>query len=171
MRAALLLVSLFLAPAEPPEAVTYQPPVVAPVADRFRAPATPYGPGNRGLEYATVPGTPVRAAAAGTVAFAGQVGGHLHVTVAHADGVRTTYAFLGTIRARTGDAVAAGDAVGGAGRRTLWTARLGDVYLDPAALLAASGRSTVRLVPNRGSAATARPSLPVSEEAARWALG
>ena len=39
-----------------PDAVTYQAPVAAVVSDPFRAPATPYGPGNRGLEYATSPG-------------------------------------------------------------------------------------------------------------------
>ena len=48
-----------------PEPPAYLPPVEAPVADPFRPPTTPYGPGNRGLEYATAPGTPVRAAADG----------------------------------------------------------------------------------------------------------
>src|SRR5688500_89657 len=36
--------------------VTYQPPVDAPVADRFRPPATPYGAGNRGVDYDTSTG-------------------------------------------------------------------------------------------------------------------
>ena len=36
--------------------VSYQPPVDAPVTDPFRPPLTPYGPGNRGIDYATVPG-------------------------------------------------------------------------------------------------------------------
>src|SRR2546426_469687 len=43
--------------------VLYRPPVEAPVTDPFRPPLTPYGPGNRGIEYATVPGASVHAAA------------------------------------------------------------------------------------------------------------
>ena len=53
--------------------VDYSPPVSAPIGDHFRAPATLYGPGNRGLEYVTQPGTDVRAAGDGIVAFAGVV--------------------------------------------------------------------------------------------------
>ena len=49
------------ATAQPPP--TYQPPVDAEVVDGFRPPATRFGAGNRGLEYATTPGTEVRAAA------------------------------------------------------------------------------------------------------------
>ena len=45
----------------------YQPPVAAPVSDPFRPPAQAYGPGNRGLDYATAPGTEVKAAADGDV--------------------------------------------------------------------------------------------------------
>jgi murein DD-endopeptidase MepM/ murein hydrolase activator NlpD len=99
--------------ADPP--VVHTPPVDAPVVDPFRPPAGPYGPGNRGIEYATRPGTAVRASAAGTVSFAGQVGGRLHVTVAHPGGVRTSYSFLATVAVGAGDAVAQGDVVGTAG--------------------------------------------------------
>src|SRR4051812_10589266 len=38
----------------------YRPPVVAAVADPFRPPPQPWLAGNRGIEYATVPGTVVR---------------------------------------------------------------------------------------------------------------
>ena len=82
--------------------VRYRPPVDAPVTDPFRPPLTPYGPGNRGIEYATVPGTLVRAAADGLVVFAGPVAGALHVTVLHGDGIRTSYSFLAVIRVRRG---------------------------------------------------------------------
>ncbi len=51
--------------------VVYTPPVDAPVVDGFRPPPTPYGPGNRGLEYALADVTPVRAAGDGEVIFAG----------------------------------------------------------------------------------------------------
>jgi len=75
------LVSCAPAFAAAPAAVTYRPPVDAPVVDPFRPPPEDWNSGNRGLEYATVPGTPVTAAAAGQVVFAGQVGGSLHVVV------------------------------------------------------------------------------------------
>ncbi len=44
-----------------PDPPRYVPPVDAPVVDGFRPPATPFGAGNRGLEYGTDPGTPVAA--------------------------------------------------------------------------------------------------------------
>ena len=50
----------------------------------FRAPACAYCPGNRGLEYDAAVGSPVRAAAAGTVTFAGVVAGVRYVVVAPA---------------------------------------------------------------------------------------
>lgn len=114
--------------------VRYRPPVVAPIVDPFRPPTTPYGPGNRGIEYATTPGTPVQAAADGLVVFAGAVAGGLHVTVRHADGIRTTYSFLATIRVRQGQGVRGGDVVGLAGATLHIGARRGDTYIDPASL-------------------------------------
>ena len=114
----------------------YVPPVDAPIVDPFRPPAGPYGPGNRGLEYATVPGTPVRASAAGTVVFAGQVGGALHVTVLHADQVRTSYSFLAAVDVVQGVEVGRGERIGTAGTRLHFGARTGDAYFDPAALFA-----------------------------------
>jgi murein DD-endopeptidase MepM/ murein hydrolase activator NlpD len=131
--------------------VTYRPPVEAPVADPFRPPASRFGRGNRGLEYDTAPGQAVVAAAGGTVTFAGQVGGRLHVTVLHADGLRTTYGPLGRVApgVRRGSRVEAGAVVGVAGELVLWTARAGSAYVDPAVLLAASGSPAVRLVPDR----------------------
>ena len=134
-----------------PPTVTYQPPVDAPVSDPFRRPATPYGAGNRGIEYDTRPGAVVVAAAPGEVTFAGTVAGRRYVTVQHDDGVRTTYGPLGRIApgVSAGAAIAAGAALGTAGEIVLWTARIGDVYVDPAILLAASGPPRVRLVADR----------------------
>lgn len=139
------------ASADPGPPTTYERPVDAAVRDPFRAPATRYGRGNRGLEYDTDPGERVRAAAPGTVAFAGQVAGRLHVTVGHPDGVRTTYGPLAGIAPglARGDAVEAGDVLGVAGELLLWTARIGAAYVDPAVLLDASGSLRVRLVPDR----------------------
>jgi hypothetical protein len=151
LRALALVVGL--AVVAPPDGadVAYRPPVEAPVHDPFRPPATRYGRGNRGVEYDTDAGDAVRAAAAGTVSFAGQVGGRLHVTVRHRDGVRTTYGPLAGIAAgiARGAEVRAGRRVGTAGDLLLWTARLGTAYVDPTVLVAASGTARVHLVADR----------------------
>lgn len=128
-----------------PPAVGYLPPVDAPVVDPFRAPATPYGPGHRGIEYGTAPGTVVHAAAPGTVTFAGAVAATRWVTVAHADGIRTTYGPLDALDVAAGDHVELGQPLGTTLGPLLLTARLGDGYLDPALLF---GDGTyVHLVP------------------------
>jgi Peptidase family M23/Putative serine esterase (DUF676) len=129
-----------------PAAPTYSPPVSAPIADPFRPPGGPYGAGNRGLEYDTEPGDPVRASADGTVIFAGPVAGTLHVTVRHADGVRTSYSFLAVIEVVLGQRVRAGDRVAIAGERLHFGARSGDAYFDPAALFV-GGELEVELLP------------------------
>jgi len=134
-------------PAEPGR-VVYRPPVDAPVVDRFRPPAHVGAQGNVGVDYATAPGREVRSAAPGTVAFAGQVGASRHVVVLHADGVRTTYAFLATTAVGRGEEVAAGTVLGTTRANLHFGARApGDVYLDPLILLA-GGAPELRLVPD-----------------------
>lgn len=128
----------------------YDPPVDAPVTDPFRPPPMPWLPGNRGIEYATEPGTPVRAAADGVVTFAGAVAGSLHVTVRHPDGVRTSYSFLASIAVRAGAVVPRGAVVGRAGARLHVGARRGELYIDPASLWGAQGPPRARLVPLDG---------------------
>ncbi len=123
----------------------YQPPVEGPITDHFRPPARPYGPGNLGVDWSPPAGTPVRAVAPGTVTFAGQVGGTLHVVVLHGDGIRTTYAFLSSVSVHAGQAVDHTTTVGVAGPDLHLSARLGSVYLDPEALLA-GGRPRARLI-------------------------
>ncbi|MGH9113410.1 MAG: peptidoglycan DD-metalloendopeptidase family protein [Acidimicrobiales bacterium] len=132
--------------AEPSGPVTYVPPVDAAIADPFRPPAGPFGPGNRGLEYDTDPGDAVRASADGSVVFAGPVAGTLHVTVLHADGVRTSYSFLDRVDVVLGQRVRRGDQVGTAGEMLHFGARAGDAYFDPAALFA-GGTVEVELLP------------------------
>jgi len=136
-------------PAAGDPTVDYSAPVDAPVIDPFRPPPQPWLPGNRGIEYETVPGTPVRAAADGVVTFAGSVAGSLHVTVRHADGIRTSYSFLATVGARTGQRLARGDVVGVAGSRLHVGARRGDTYIDPESLWG-GGPPWVRLAPTGG---------------------
>jgi hypothetical protein len=132
-------------------AVVYSPPVPGEVVERFDAPASPYAAGNRGVDYATAAGTPVVAAAPGVVAFAGAVGGSLHVSVLHDDGIRTTYSFLQAVDVRRGDHVASGAPLGRAATRLHWGARAGDAYVDPLLLLGGGGPvRRARLVPESG---------------------
>ncbi|MGH9117030.1 MAG: peptidoglycan DD-metalloendopeptidase family protein [Acidimicrobiales bacterium] len=151
-----------------PEAVvTYRPPVVAPVLDPFRAPASPYGPGNRGIEYDTAPGQPVVASASGVVTFAGAVAGTRHVTIGHVDGVRTSYSFLASVEVTSGQRVEQGSPVGTAGDTFHFGARIGDVYVDPD-LLFGSGPTEVALVPHdRPLPAPSGRELPLAVAAGR----
>ena len=136
------------AAADPPvPGVEYRPPVDAPLIDAFRPPPQPWAPGNRGVDYATTPGTPVGAAASGEVVYAGNVGGALHVVVLHDDGIRTSYSFLASVAVRRGDRVVGGQEVGRAGDRLHFGARAGDTYVDPLGLFA-GGPPQVHLVPD-----------------------
>src|SRR6187402_2648095 len=72
-------------------------PVHGTVARPFAEPSSAYAPGHRGVDFAVAAGTPVDAAGAGTVSFAGNVAGALHVVVAHRNGLRTSYSFLADI--------------------------------------------------------------------------
>jgi Peptidase family M23/Putative serine esterase (DUF676) len=143
---------LFAAPAAASPAtrragdVVYAPPVDAPISDPFRLPSTPYGPGNRGLEYATSAGVSVAAAADGTVVFAGVVAGHQWVTIKHADGVRTTYGPLSAIKVTAGQVVHRGEAIGATAGALTFTARVGSAYIDPATLFG-GGPPRVHLIP------------------------
>lgn len=134
-------------PAAAQASVHHRPPVDAPVVDPFRPPAQTYGPGNRGLTYDLDPGTEVHASAPGEVVFAGPVAGTLHVTVLHADGLRTSYSFLESVAVRRGQEVAAGGVVGTGGVGFHFGVRDGASYLDPAALFGGT-EIRVRLVPH-----------------------
>ena len=139
----------------------WRPPVLAPVADPYREPACRWCPGNRGLEYDTRTGTPVRAVAAGRVTFAGPVAGRRYVVIAHPGGWRTTYGDLLVQRVERGDPVVARSVVGLAGATFHFGVRDHGGYRDPAPLL---GRlaSHPRLVPQDGSAG--RPPGPARLE-------
>jgi hypothetical protein len=127
--------------------VDYRPPTPVPeaVVDPFRPPGQPWAPGNRGVDYATDPGALVVSSAAGEVVFAGDVAGALHVTVAHRDGLRTSYSFLASVSVAVGQSVHGGDVVGtSAGRFHFGVRDQTGAYLDPTTLMAAV---VVRLVP------------------------
>ncbi|WP_228976818.1 M23 family metallopeptidase [Streptomyces sp. DH12] len=114
----------------------------------WEPPASTYGPGHRGVDLAAPPGTPVRAAAGGRVAFAGPVGGRgvLSVTLPAPPGgvpVRFTYEPVRAVVARGADvragqvvAVTAADAPSHcAGVCLHWGLRRGTAYLNPLSLL------------------------------------
>jgi murein DD-endopeptidase MepM/ murein hydrolase activator NlpD len=107
------------------------PPVPGPITDHFRAPSSPYGQGNRGIDYEPAPGTPVRASATGSVEFVGSVAGALWVTVVHAGGYRTTYGPLARAVVRLHQDLARGDPLGTSAAALHLGLRQGDEYLDP----------------------------------------
>src|SRR5262245_8280806 len=111
---ALAAVGLILA-AAPAAAWTW--PVDGPVVRSFSVGDNPYAGGqHRGVDLSGAAGTPVRAAAAGTVSFAGSVPGNgLVVTVRTSDGYAVTHAQLGSLLVDEGRVVAEGDTVGTVG--------------------------------------------------------
>ncbi|CAN5639633.1 hypothetical protein BH10ACT3_BH10ACT3_11810 [soil metagenome] len=125
---------------------TYSRPVERPVSDPFRMDAGRYGPGNRGLEYATVVGDPVRAFGGGVVVFAGAVAGRLAVTVQHPDGRRSSLTGLVSMSVVTGETVRRGQLLGRAGAQLHLGLREGERYVDPAPFLPRQRRRAV-LVP------------------------
>jgi murein DD-endopeptidase MepM/ murein hydrolase activator NlpD len=127
----------------------FRPPVTAPVADPFRAPAHRYASGNRGLEYATGRGTPARSIGPGVVAFAGPVAGRLVVSVVHPGGLRSSLTGLASIVVRVGSVVDASTVLGATGDRLHLGVRRGREYLDPATLFADESPRRSVLVPTR----------------------
>jgi murein DD-endopeptidase MepM/ murein hydrolase activator NlpD len=123
----------------------WQAPVVGPlhVLRPFAPPTQPWGPGHRGVDLAAAPGDPVLAAGAGTVRFAGQVGGRGVVVVEHAAGLRTEYEPV-VPAVREGARPAAGAVLGllapigghcGVVSCLHWGLRRDGAYLDPLRLL------------------------------------
>jgi murein DD-endopeptidase MepM/ murein hydrolase activator NlpD len=142
---------------------TYDWPVQGPVIRPFQPPDGPYGPGHRGIDIAAPPGTPVRAAAEGVVAFAGLVAGERHVSIDHPDGVRTSYSWLGAIEVASGAPVIRGQVLGRTGQghpgieppHLHFGARFAGTYLDPMLLLLTDGVvGLIRLAPLQGGEAT-----------------
>ncbi|HSK14910.1 MAG TPA: peptidoglycan DD-metalloendopeptidase family protein [Gaiellaceae bacterium] len=121
----------------PRSPLKFRAPVQAPVADRFGPRGARF---HAGIDFPAPAGTPIVAARAGTVTFAGwDSGGYGKlVVVAHTKGVTTWYAHLRGMRARPGQVVAAGERLGGVGATGLATGphlhfevRLRDAAVNP----------------------------------------
>jgi hypothetical protein len=157
-----------------------QPPVSGRVVAPYVAPACPYCPGHRTIDFASTLGEAVLSPVAGTVAFYGFVGGRLYITIDPRDS--TTFApgmvvtvgglLLDDVSAegpnpRRGDPVRRGERVGDAGgwpitlsvRRTSPGENNGvGQYLDPGPMLG-RWRVSARLVPRSGRWRSSPPRL------------
>lgn len=162
LRARWLLIAVLVAisplPSEPARADSggWMPPVDGSVVRPYEEPPAPFAAGHRGVDFGAAPGTPVRAANNGRVTFAGAVAGSLHVVVAHAGGIRTSYSFLLRVDVQVGDDVMRGQVVGVAGGSgeghgpgvLHFGVRIGDRYVDPMLLFEPTDLTKlVRLVP------------------------
>ena len=159
---------------------SYRLPVDGRVVRPFDAPDDPYAAGHRGVDLTADPGTPVRAAERGEVRHAGDVAGVTWVTIAHEDGVRTSYGPLAALRVRSGDEVDRGDVIGhvadgdhgdpvhDAGLHL--GARRGDAYLDPMRL-PGIGRPRPSLVGEGGWAGAGHAVTPYAPWSGGWLGG
>jgi murein DD-endopeptidase MepM/ murein hydrolase activator NlpD len=101
-------------------------------------------------------GMQIVAPAAGTVTFAGKVGGHLFLTIAHGGGLASTYSWLSKLLVHKGDLVSGGQpvALSGAGHpgdlapSLHMGVKLGTTYADPLEyLVPLDVSSLIRLAP------------------------
>ena len=97
-------------------------PVSGIITSRFGSRESIRSSGHSGLDIATKKGTNIKAAAGGTVLFAGYSGAYGNVVkISHGSGIKTYYAHCSKLYVKTGDTVSAGDviaAVGSTGRST-----------------------------------------------------
>jgi hypothetical protein len=170
--AVLAAVALVYAPA----AAAWSWPVDGPVVHPFVFGDDPFAADqHRGIDIGAAPGTPVRAASAGTVSFAGTVpAGGRTVTVETADGLSVTYLELGAIRVTRDAEVVEGDAIGtvGSAAHVHFGVRVTEDqhgYRDPLLFLPARVEAPARTDPVEASppaAAQPDPVEPTAEAAA-----
>jgi murein DD-endopeptidase MepM/ murein hydrolase activator NlpD len=133
-----IAVAALLGPIDPTVAAAtcMRPPVEAPISRPFDAPPCLWCAGHRGITYAVGTGTPVRAAASGTVTFSGVVVDVRYVVIRHADGLLATYGGLSSTTLDAGDTAVVGAIVGRSGEELYFGLRSGpDAYIDPQPLL------------------------------------
>ncbi|MGH3521122.1 MAG: M23 family metallopeptidase [Haloechinothrix sp.] len=157
------------ATAQPPPALTAPEPRLSwpltPAPDvlrPFEPPASPYGPGHRGVDLRATTGQSVLSADTGVVVFAGLLAGRGVVSIDH-DMLRTTYEPVDPLVA-VGEQVYAGQVIGTvmAGHPGCpvsaclhWGVRRGEEYLNPLVLVGEHFR--VRLKPWDGDTAIRPP--------------
>lgn len=146
-----------------------------PITRGFVPPATPYGPGHRGVDIDAPPGAFVSAAADGVISYAGPVAGRGVVTVRHAAQYSTTYEPV-TAVVRRGQRISAGTELGRltSGHPGCWrpaclhwglrrTSPAGFHYLDPlSALRPDHPTGPIRLLPLDGRRTRAAAELPTA---------
>jgi len=99
-----------------------------------------------GVDFAIPLGTSVRAAAAGEVTVAGNVGGYgQYIRLRHEGGTETAYAHLSAFDVKKGDCVAAGDVIGRSGNNGIgamlhFEILLNSRFLDPSVVLQRDAR-------------------------------
>ena len=117
--------------------ITFIKPISATITSRFGA---RWGRNHKGLDFGAPVGTSVKAAAAGTVTYAGwNSGGYGYlVIISHGNGVQTYYGHCSSILVSVGDKVNAGDLIaksGNTGRSTgphlHFEIRINDVAYNP----------------------------------------
>jgi len=168
----LVLFVSFVAPAHARAATTaaWIRPVAGAVTRPFDPPRSRFGSGHLGADLSAPRGSPVRAAGPGVVSFSGNVAGALHVVIAHAGNLRTSYSFLASTAVRRGDSVSAGQIIGTTGGKGQshdgsslhFALRTGDTYVDPMVLF-----GSVDLVAVVYLAPTSEPPHPVAERRER----
>lgn len=139
----------------------------------WEPPASPYGPGHRGVDLAAPAGTVIRAAAPGRVSFTGKVAGRgvlsITLTGTGQPPLRTTYEPVTAVVAE-GDEVTAGQVVAVLGPGPFhcsggclhWGLLRGETYLDPLSLLPDDllDRGPARLLPVFGIPEPASSDVP-----------
>ena len=91
-------------------------PVTGTITSRYGSVESIRSHAHSGLDIAAPRGTPIQAAAGGTVSFAGTMGGYGNlVIIDHENGVQTYYGHCSKIYASVGDEVAAGDTIAAVG--------------------------------------------------------
>lgn len=145
----------------------------------WEPPASPYGPGHRGVDLAAAPGTVIRAAAPGRVSFTGMVAGRgvlsITLTGTGQPPLRTTYEPVTAVVAE-GDEVTAGQIVAVLGPGPFhceggclhWGLLRGETYLDPLSLLPDHllDRGPARLLPVFGVPEPAPTHTPAGSRSA-----
>lgn len=175
--ASLLAATAILAPtlarAEGPSESWRSPVGALDLLTGFDPPPLRWLPGHRGVDLAAGDAQQVAAAGDGTVVFAGDLAGRGVVSVAHGNGLRTTYEPVEPL-VSAGETVAAGQPIGTlqAGHASCtgsvclhFGLKRGPLYLDPMLLF---GSGKVRLLPRPGKAGAAAER---HGDETRWAAG